>query len=276
MFVCERNTEYLDAISRLKVIDDDFMRIVFKDKECLTQFLEIILERPIEIIEWHVQYDINNILGRSISIDVFVKTENHYINIEVQRDYTGANPRRARFHGSLIDASTSYPKEEWKDLPHMIIIFITEEDVLGYGLPIYHVHRTIDENNQIFDDGSEIIYINASIQEDNALGRLMHDFLCSETSDMHYEFLRKRVSYFKETEGGRKEMCEIWEEIKRKGKQEGIQEGIIEGEARGEMKGMVKSIQKLMSKKGYTLEEAFNFFDIPEEERSIYIQKIIS
>ncbi|WP_270601903.1 hypothetical protein [Coprobacillus cateniformis] len=137
MFVCERNTEYLDAeyldaISRLKVIDDDFMRIVFKDKECLTQFLEIILERPIEIIEWHVQYDINNILGRSISIDVFVKTENHYINIEVQRDYTGANPRRARFHGSLIDASTSYPKEEWKDLPHMIIIFITEEDVLGY------------------------------------------------------------------------------------------------------------------------------------------------
>ncbi|MBM6799584.1 hypothetical protein H7U28_12345, partial [Coprobacillus cateniformis] len=96
----------------------------------------------------------------------------------------------------------------------------------------------------------------------------MHDFLCSETSDMHYEFLRKRVSYFKETEGGRKEMCEIWEEIK--------QEGIIEGEARGEMKGMVKSIQKLMSKKGYTLEEAFNFFDIPEEERSVYIQRIIS
>lgn len=186
----------------------------------------------------------------------------------MQRDYTGANPRRARFHGSLIDASTSYPKEEWKDLPHMIIIFITEEDVLGYGLPIYHVHRTIDENNQIFDDGSEIIYINASIQEDNALGRLMHDFLCSETSDMHYEFLRKRVSYFKETEGGRKEMCEIWEEIKQK--------GIIEGEAIGEMKGMVKSIQKLMSKKGYTLEEAFNFFDIPEEERSIYIQRMIS
>lgn len=63
-------------------------------------------------------------------------------------------------------------------------------------------------------------------------------------------------------------MCEIWEEIKQK--------GIIEGEAIGEMKGMVKSIQKLMSKKGYTLEEAFNFFDIPEEERSIYIQRIIS
>ena len=80
------------------------------------------------------------------------------------------------------------------------------------------------------------------------------------------------MGYFKETEGGRREMCEIWEEIKQKG----IIEGEARGEARGEMKGMVKSIQKLMSKKGYTLEEAFNFFDIPEEERSIYIQRIIS
>ncbi len=154
----------------------------------------------------------------------------------------------------------------------MIIIFITEEDVLGYGLGYYSVHRTIDENNQIFDDGSEIIYINASIQRDNALGRLMHDFLCSETSDMHYEFLRKRVSYFKETEGGRKEMCEIWEEIKRKGKQEGIQEGIIEGEARGEMKGMVKSIQKLMVKKDIHWKKRLTFL-IYQKKSVQYISK---
>ena len=80
------------------------------------------------------------------------------------------------------------------------------------------------------------------------------------------------MGYFKETEGGRREMCEIWEEIKQKG----IIEGEARGEARGEMKGMVKSIQKLMIKKDYTLEEALNFFDIPEEERPIYIQRIIS
>ena len=103
----------------------------------------------------------------------------------------------------------------------------------------------------------------------------MHDFLCSETSDMHYEFLRKRVSYFKETEGGRKEMCEIWEEIKRKGKQEGIQEGIIEGEARGRREEKSEMIQKIIEK-GYTLEEAFDLFDIPEEEQPVYIQRMIS
>ena len=74
-------TECLDAISRLRLIDDDFMRIVFKDKDCLTH----LLERPIKIIEWHTQYDINNILGRAICIDALVKDKEHYINIEVQK-----------------------------------------------------------------------------------------------------------------------------------------------------------------------------------------------
>ncbi|RGO24417.1 hypothetical protein DXB26_09725, partial [Coprobacillus cateniformis] len=81
--------------------------------------------------------------------------------------------------------------------------------------------------------------------------------------------------YFKETEGGRKEMCEIWEEIKRKGKQEGIQEGIIEGEARGRREEKSEMIQKIIEK-GYTLEEAFDLFDIPEEEQPVYIQRMIS
>ena len=67
-------------------------------------------------------------------------------------------------------------------------------------------------------------------------------------------------------------MCEIWEEIKRKG----IQEGLIEGETRGRIERTIQLIQKMMTKKGYTLEEALNFFDIPEEERSVYIQRIIS
>ena len=67
-------------------------------------------------------------------------------------------------------------------------------------------------------------------------------------------------------------MCDICEDIKRKCKKEGI----IEGETSGRIERTIQLIQKMMTKKGYTLEEAFNFFDIPEEERSIYIQKIIS
>ena len=269
--ICENSTDYLDSIARLRLMDDDFMRIVFKDEDVVRQFLEIILERKVDIIECHAQYDINNILGRAISIDVLVKDGDDYINIEVQRDTKGAHPKRARFHGSLIDANTSFPNEQWDKLPNVIIIFITETDVLGYGLPIYHSHCRIDENNQVFEEGREIIYVNASIQEDTALGRLMHDMFCTDSSEMHYEFLRKRVSYYKENEGGKQEMCEIWEEIRRKGLLEGEAIGEARGKTIGRQQGLIESIKKLIAKNGYTLEEALDFLDIPKEERSTYI-----
>ena len=158
----------------------------------------------------------------------------------------------------------------------MIIIFITETDVLGYGLPIYHSRYRIDENNERLDEGTEIIYVNASIQEDTALGRLMHDMFCTDPKDIHYEFLRKRVNYYKENEGGKRKMCEIWEEIRRKGIIEGEARGKAIGEANGEIKGILKSIHKLIAKNGYTLKEALDFLDIPEDEQSKYIEKFTS
>lgn len=80
--------------------------------------------------------------------------------------------------------------------------------------------------------------------------------------------------------GGKNEMCEIWEEIRR----DGLIEGLLEGETRGRQQGLIegamreklRSIQKLMSKKGYTLEEAFDIFDVPKEEQPIYRQRITS
>lgn len=41
---------------------------------------------------------------------------------------------------------------------------------------------------------------------------------------MYYDLLRERVKYFKEDKRGVKEMCKIWDDIKK----EGIQEGRIE------------------------------------------------
>ena len=71
-------------------------------------------------------------------------------------------------------------------------------------------------------------------------------------------------------------MCEIWEEIKNKGKLEGLREGEAIGEANGEIKGILKSIHKLIAKNGYTLKEALDFLDIPEDEQSKYIEKFTS
>ena len=53
----------------------------------------------------------------------------------------------------------------------------------------------------MFGDGSHIIYVNSSIQDENtALGQLMHDLHCKNADDMYSEVLAQRVSELKETE----------------------------------------------------------------------------
>ena len=44
--------------------------------------------------------------------------------------------------------------------------------------------------------------MNSQIKDETALGKLMHDFTCTNAKDMYYEVLADRVHYFKEDEKG--------------------------------------------------------------------------
>ena len=118
----------------------------------------------------------------------------------------------------------------------MYVVFICEEDVLKTNQLVSRIERYIDKHEQ-FKDKLHIIYLNASMQDDTPLGKLMHDMLCNDPDDMYYEVLRKRVSYFKRQEGGKKIMCEALEELVNEAKNEGRKEGEDIGEKRGEERG---------------------------------------
>ena len=120
------------------------------------------------------------------------------------------------------------------------VIFICEEDVLKTKRLVSHIERYIDKQEQ-FKDKLHIIYLNASMQDETALGKLMHDMLCNDPDDMYYEVLRKRVSYFKKQEGGKRTMCEALEEL--------ITEAKNEGEDIGEKRGEIKKLMKILLKK---------------------------
>ncbi len=77
-----------------------------------------------------------------------------------------------------------------------------KRDVLKAGLPICHIDRMIQETGEPFGDGSHIIYVNAQHKNDTPLGKLMHDFSCTQANDMHYPVLAERVRYFKENVKG--------------------------------------------------------------------------
>ena len=217
-----KRLEDLRRIQSLRLLDDDFMNKVFEDKACAEFLLQIILERTdLTVQKVHSQHNLKNLQGRSVRLDILATDEaGRVYNIEVQRSDKGAGAKRARYNSSLIDANITEPGDNYENLNETYVIFITEHDVLKAGRPIYHIDRMIQETNALFGDGSHILYVNAQIKDNTALGQLMHDFACTKAEEMHYPILAKRVRYFKEEQEGVATMSRIFEEIKREAAQE--------------------------------------------------------
>lgn len=143
-----------------------------------------------------------------------VDNNNRTYNIEIQRNDRGAEAKRARYNSSLIDANITEAGDKYDALSETYVIFITENDVLKSGLPIYHIDRIIQETGELFSDEAHIIYVNSQIKDETELGKLMHDFSCTDPNDMYYKILADRVRYFKEDEEGVLTMCREMENMR--------------------------------------------------------------
>ena len=222
-----RHEEYLQRLRGLRLLDDNFMTKVFEDKGCSEVLLQVVLDRDdLTIREVHSQYGLNNIQGRSARLDILaVDEQNRAYNIEIQRNDRGAEVRRARYNSGLMDANITNPGDRYDQLYETYVIFITENDILKAGLPIYHIDRMIRETEKEFGDGAHIIYVNSRVKDDTKLGRLMQDFTCTNPNDMNYPVLAQRVRYFKEDTKGVATMCRAFEEVREDGKLEGKLEG---------------------------------------------------
>ncbi|MCH5213287.1 MAG: PD-(D/E)XK nuclease family transposase, partial [Oscillospiraceae bacterium] len=237
----------LEYIKNFRLIDDDFMKKVFEDKECVQLTLRIIMDKPDLIVtEVHTEYEVTNLYGRSVRLDVHA-TDNagKEYDIEIQRRDRGASSLRARYNSSIMDTNALEAGEDFTDLPETYVIFITENDVLKRNLPIYHIERVIRETGELFDDKAHIIYVNNEIQDDTPLGLLMRDFVCKNADDMHYDVLAERVRNYKEDEGGLTSMCRAMEEMRAEAEARGKAEGIAEGKAEGKAEGIEKMIELL-------------------------------
>lgn len=210
-----RYERYKDVINDLTIMDDVFMRNVFKQKECLEYVLQVIMEmKELQVIEHVIQKDFKNLQGRSAILDCVAKdARGKQFNVEIQQAKKGASPKRARYHGGLLDMNTLNPGEDFEKLPESYVIFITRNDTLGYGLPIYHIKKKIEEVNADFQDGAHIIYVNSGRQDDTELGRLMHDLHCKDADEMYSDILARRVRELKEEAKGEDIMSEKLQEL---------------------------------------------------------------
>ena len=213
-----QHQEDLQRIRGFRLIDDDFMNAVFDDNiEGTELLLRIILGKPtINVSRVKTQRVMKNLTGRDIWLDIDASddTGKEY-NLEVQRADKGADRKRARYHSSIKDAHLLKPGDDFNRLPESYVIFITESDVMKGGLPLYQIERIVTNNGEPFNDGEHIIYVNGEDKNSaTKLGKLMHDFYCTDPDDMHYKQLADKVRYFKENEEGVRSMCATLEKMR--------------------------------------------------------------
>ena len=225
----KKHQEDLQRLRGFRLLDDDFMTKVFEDISCAELLLQIILnDEVIRVLEAHSQRGIKNLQGRSVKLDILaVDSHNRVYNVEVQRSDKGVGAKRARYNSALIDANVTEPGDQYEALNETFVIFITENDVMKEGLPIYHIDRVVRETGKLFKDEAHIIYVNSQIKDETKLGRLMHDFSCTDAKDMYNKVLADRVRYFKEDERGVEIMCREMEIMRNQAHEEGIEKGRI-------------------------------------------------
>ncbi len=209
----------LQRIKELRLMDDDFFSEALDGKkEAVEYILNTVLERDdIKVKSTKAQVEYKSATKRSIKLDIQAEdVHGRLMDIEIQRSDRGSGVRRARFHSSMIDRALLSKGKDFEDLVDTYVIFITEKDKFGMGIPLYHIERKIAEmDNALFGDGAHILYVNGEYRNlEHPVGSLMHDFNCKNANDMVTPLLADEVRYLKETEGGRSQMSRILEEMR--------------------------------------------------------------
>ena len=259
----------LARIQALRLMDDDFMTVVFDGDNEATEFLlRILLDRnDLRVKSVMTQKEKRNLFGRSVKLDILAEDFNgKKYNVEVQRADSGASPKRVRYNLAMLDSHMLRKNDDFDKLPETYIIFITEDDYWECGKAIYRVVKEVDCTDEHgdklpFEDGCNIIYANGAYRGNDALGRLMHDFCTPNADEMNYGELAEKVRYHKQEEKGVENMCRIVEEYGDERAAEARAEGRAEGEKKGKLslaleliKSGVLSISAAASKLGMSEE----------------------
>ena len=179
----QKHQEDLQRLRGFRLLDDDFLTKCFEgDTASIELVLRIVLEKPdLKVLDVRTQVFVENLLNRSVRFDILATdSTGAKINVEIQRADKGAGRKRARYNSSMMDATLLKKGDDFDNLPETWVVFITENDVIGKGLPLYPVERCFLGTGERFEDGSHILYVNGAYRGDTPIGKLMHDFSCTK------------------------------------------------------------------------------------------------
>lgn len=222
---------------KFNLLSNSFMSVALNDKGACQYVLRILTGiKDLKIREIRSQYRISKLYSHDAILDILAEDgSGRLYNLEIQRAETIDHARRTRFYGAMIDSEYLGKGKNYKELPDVYIIYISETDLWKAGYTVYPVEKCFGNTALKYEDGQHILYVNAAVDDGSETARLMAYFKTADPEDMAHGELSKRVHYLKCEEGGYAEMCEVSEKIYMEGIEDGRRAGREEGREEGRL-----------------------------------------
>lgn len=205
--------EKIEYVKELRPIDDAFFELLSQDPAVVEEMLRTILEDPGLVVNGvESQETIANVYGRAVRLDCLCTLSNGTsCNIEVQRADDDDHFKRVRVNEAGVTWKSTEKGTSFEETPDVIVVYISEFDILKGEKTTYHVDKVVRETGQIIEDGTANIYINTKVKDGTDTSELMNLFLQREVNDPKFPKLSYRVNYLKNNQEGVRAMCDVIE-----------------------------------------------------------------
>ena len=240
-----------DAMS-LNPMDDALFQKMAENKDFCQEILQVILsDKELVVLSVNPQFVVKNLQGRSCMLDAKCQLGNgKIVNIEVQKSDDDDHQRRVRFNGALLTANLTDPGSKFKQVPDVIVVFISKFDIFKSQRSLYHVDRVIRETGKIVENGFTEIYVNAEANDNSDVSELMNVFVKGDAyDDAKFPVTSACKRRYKTTEEGVREMCEVIERNRAEGREEGRAEGLAKGLAKGRIEERTNLVVSMLKNK---------------------------
>lgn len=263
-------TKTQKTVEELNIIDDTLFQKMAEDIGFCEELISTVLQQKVIVEKVIPQNSVKNLQGRSVILDAYcVLQDGRKCNVEVQKENDDDHVRRVRYNASCLTANITSPGTDFKEVPDIIMIFVSKFDIFKAGKTIYHIDRVVREIQEVNDNGLQEIYVNTKIGDGSSIAKLMKIYQNQEEYDFkNFPNTSRRKKYFKDEEGGMQEMCDVVKNYAREYAKEYAKEQIEEKE---------KVTARKLFKSGVTFQIVQSAVDLSEEIlREIYNEVVES
>lgn len=206
-----------EIVQQLNIIDDVLFQKMAEDIGFCEEMISTILQQKVTVQKVTPQNSIKNLQGRSVVLDALCTFEDgKECNVEVQKADDDNHVKRVRYNTSCITANITEPGSKFEKVPDVIGIFISKFDVFDAGKTVYHIDRVIRETGEVQDNGLQEVYVNTKVDDKTDTAELMRIFTEGDRYDFEkFPKVSARKKKFKQSEGGKGDMCDLVEEYAR-------------------------------------------------------------